>query len=102
MKPFHRPRLAEALQDQRTPPEIAAVLRELQALGPVAGALETDILLRALRDGDQDDADRRAVKRAQGQAFRDWKVVREPAGQPMAPQAQLDACDEWAATLFDA
>lgn len=101
MKPLHRPRLTAFLRDQRTPTEVAAIIRELQALDPVSAAQEADVLLRALQDSDQGDTDRMAAQRAQKQAFRDWKTLREPAGQPMAPEAQLSACDEWAASLFD-
>lgn len=95
VQPIH-PILKHAIQDPLTPPEVRAVLVELQTLDPVDAALEARLLLRALREDELDEDSRVAKRQALRWAFHDWRTTLPPPGRLMSAERLAQVCDEWA------
>lgn len=95
LPPIH-PVLKYAIQDPTTPPEVRAVIVDLQALDPVDAALETRLFVKALRTDDLAEESLVAQRQALRRAFHDWKQTLPPLQRMMSAEKLAEVCNEWA------
>lgn len=95
LRPIH-PVLKYAIQDPTTPPEVRAVIVDLQTLDPVDAALEARLFVKALRTDDLAEESLVAQRQALRRAFHDWKQTLPPLQRMMSAEKLAEVCNEWA------
>ena len=93
--------LKTAIQDPMTPPEVRAIILDLQTLPPHTALLEARLFAKAL-ESDDDDVAPAVRRRALRQAYRDWRLSLPGCDRRRSAEKLVRITTDWADATLDA